>query len=274
MSVDAGLFQAGSVPDGYREHLQPVIFAPWAQRLIDWAGLGPGQTVLDVAAGTGVVTRAAAGRVGASGRVIASDISSGMLAHVSSGLDPSGAAVQILECSATELRLEDDSVDAVLCQQGLQFFPDRPAAAREMRRVLRPGGTVALAVWLSGTPLEPFDTYGRVLEEHGVAESFPRAYDVTSFAMSEDEVEQVLLAGGFTDVQLSVQQLELAWPSPRAAAIGITGTPHAPALSALDQQLRDAVVAAVGERFTDAESGAPARHVMTAVLARADVGSA
>jgi ubiquinone/menaquinone biosynthesis C-methylase UbiE len=99
-----GLFGSGSVPDGYGEDLEPVIFRPWASRLIDFVGVRPGEAVLDVAAGTGVVARAAAARVGAGGRVIASDISSGMLAQVNREVGPDAAPIETLECSALHYR--------------------------------------------------------------------------------------------------------------------------------------------------------------------------
>ncbi|MGH3026123.1 MAG: methyltransferase domain-containing protein, partial [Gaiellaceae bacterium] len=100
--------------DGYREYLEPVIFRPWAELLLDFVGVDEGQTVLDVAAGTGVISRAAAVRVGPGGRVVASDVSAAMLAHVPDGF-PDGQALQMLECSATALTLPDASVDIVLC---------------------------------------------------------------------------------------------------------------------------------------------------------------
>lgn len=268
MDNSAGPFESGSVPDGYREHLQPVIFEPWASRLIDFIGLAPGGVALDVASGTGVVARGAAARVGATGRVIASDISPAMLAHVAIGVDPTGAPVETLQCSATDLRLADSSVDVVLCQQGFPFISDRAAAAREMRRVLRAGGTAGVAVWLAGARLEPFETYAEVLRAQGVEEPFLRAFDTGRFKMSVGEVEAVLVAGGFTKVRVVTEELDLAWPSPAAAALGITGTPYAAALATLDPQAQRRLMGELRERFTDGD-GTAARHVMTAVLGRA-----
>jgi ubiquinone/menaquinone biosynthesis C-methylase UbiE len=260
-------FGSASVADGYRQHLQPVIFEPWAQRLLDFVGLAPGQIVLDVASGTGVVARAAAARTGPGGRVIASDISPGMLAHVATGADPHGAKIETLECSATELRLPDASVDVVFCQQGFPFIPDRVAAAHEMRRVLRPGGKAGAAVWLAGARQEPFETFTEVLQAQGVPEPFPKAYQRDQRSMSVDAVRQALEEGGFRAVEVVTQELEPAWASPGAAAMAILGTPYAPAVAALDSAAQQRLLAALRSRLTGAD-GKLVRQVMTAVLGK------
>ena len=265
--TEAGPFESTSVPEGYRQHLEPVIFIPWARRLIEFVRLDPDQVVLDVASGTGVVARAAAHCVGVGGRVIASDISPAMLAHVTTELADNMAEVQTLECSATDLLLPDGSVDVVLCQQGFPFIPDRVAAAKEMHRVLRPGGRIGVAVWLSGARLDPFETYVEVLKEEGIPEPFPRAYDVARFTMSVDEVEQVLIEGDFRQVDVIIEVLELEWDSPEAAALGIAGTPFGPSVNAVNLAQQRKVMSTLRQRMTS-EAGATVRHVMTAVLGR------
>lgn len=263
----SGAFESGSVPDNYRRHLEPVIFEPWARRLISLVGLAPGSAVLDVAAGTGVVTRAAATAVGPTGSVIASDISPGMLAQLEKRIDRLGAPVEIRVCSATELTVDDAAVDVVLCQQGLQFVPDRVGAAREMRRVLRAGGRVGVAVWSSSAPSEPFETYGRVLEAAGLDEPFPGAFRRRERDMSADQVELTLTTGGFADVEVRVEELELVWGSPDAVVLAVDGTPFGATIAALEPERRDAIRAALRDAFTDA-NGDPRRCVTTAVLGR------
>ncbi|PZS08637.1 MAG: hypothetical protein DLM70_02465 [Chloroflexi bacterium] len=266
MNESGGIF-TGSVPDGYRQHLQPVIFEPWAHRLLDFVGLMPGQTVLDVATGTGVVARLAAERVGAGGRVIASDIGPGMMAQMAGDEDPAAAPVETLECPATAIRVSDASVDVVLCQQGLPFIPDRVGAAREMRRVLRAGGRVGVAVWLTDAPLEPFECYGRVLQAEGVPEPFPHAYSEghSPLTMSVSEVKEALNASGFSDVVVTTERLELSWPSVEAAGLGIQGTPYGPALAGLDADSQSRVMAALAKAMSS-EDGALRPQVMTSVL--------
>jgi SAM-dependent methyltransferase len=133
---------AGTGPEIYAEHLVPAVFAPWAPVLLDAAAVGIGHTVLDVACGTGVVAVAAAERVGRSGAVTGVDINPGMIA-VAARTD----GVRWTQADAARLPFPDGAFDRVLCQAGLQFVPDRLGALREMRRVLRPGGRVALLVW-------------------------------------------------------------------------------------------------------------------------------
>src|SRR5829696_3510380 len=138
----------------YERQLVPVMLAPWAARLIDLAEVQPGQHVLDVACGTGVVTRLAAERVGTAGRVVGLDINPDMLSVARPLAPVGGATVEWLEASALEIPLPDAAFDVVLCQHGLQQFPDRPAALGEMRRVLAPGGRLGLCVWsrIEGSP--------------------------------------------------------------------------------------------------------------------------
>jgi ubiquinone/menaquinone biosynthesis C-methylase UbiE len=123
------------------------ILGPWAPLLVNAARPAAGERVLDVACGTGVIARIVAERVGPSGRVIGVDLNPGMIRVARSLPAPIGAPIEWLERSALDLRLEDASFDVVLCQQGLQFFPDKALALREMRRVLDHGGRLALSVW-------------------------------------------------------------------------------------------------------------------------------
>jgi len=123
------------------------ILGPWAPPLVDAARVAEGERVLDLACGTGVVTRIAAQRAGARGHVTGVDLNSGMIAVARSLPRPEGAPIEWLEGSALAIPLRDAAVSVVLCQQGFQFFPDKPLAMREMRRVLEPGGRLALSVW-------------------------------------------------------------------------------------------------------------------------------
>jgi SAM-dependent methyltransferase len=125
----------------------PAVTAGWAADLVERAGLRRGERILDVACGTGVVARAAAGRVARAGHVAAIDINAGMLAIARSLPAGRGAGIGWFEGSALRLPFRAGSYDVVLCQLGLQFFPDRPAALAEMRRVLVTGGRLGLSVY-------------------------------------------------------------------------------------------------------------------------------
>src|SRR6516164_10602557 len=139
----------GNVPENYQRYLVPSIFGPWAKDLVEIAGLKPGERVLDIARGTGIVARTAALTLGSGGGIIGLDVSAPMLAAARSAAAAEGLSIKWQEGSAVKLALIDATCDVVLCQQGLQFFPDRPAALREMHRVLRSGGRLVLSVWTS-----------------------------------------------------------------------------------------------------------------------------
>jgi ubiquinone/menaquinone biosynthesis C-methylase UbiE len=122
--------------------------APAQQRLLDLAALQPGERVLDVACGTGLVTFPAADAVGRSGAVVATDISDAMVAHIRDEASRRGYAhLTAHRMDAEALDLPPGSFDAALCALGLMYVPDPLAAMKEMTRMLRPGGRCVAAVW-------------------------------------------------------------------------------------------------------------------------------
>ena len=135
----------GDAAADYQQFLVPAIFERWAAMLIGVADLQDGDRVLDLACGTGVVARTAATRVGPTGRVVGVDVNDAMLT-VARG---SGSEIDYQSADATELPFADAAFDAVVCQQGLQFFPDRLGALHQVRRVLDRGGQATVAVWRS-----------------------------------------------------------------------------------------------------------------------------
>jgi SAM-dependent methyltransferase len=144
--VSSGFQLSGSAPDNYDRYLS-TIMAPFVGALLEEVEVRPGDAVLDVACGTGFAARAAALRMGGHGRVCGIDVNPGMLdtaARVSTELSP---LIQWHEAAADSLPFESASFDAVVCQQGLQFFPDMEAAVEEMARVTKPGGRIAVTVW-------------------------------------------------------------------------------------------------------------------------------
>lgn len=121
----------------------PALFREWCPRVLDAAGVAAGDRVLDVACGTGILARLAADRVGPGGHVTGIDPGRGMLAVAREA----APAVEWLRATAEALPNPDGAFDAVVSQFGLMFFSDRTQALREMRRVLKPDGRIAVAVW-------------------------------------------------------------------------------------------------------------------------------
>jgi ubiquinone/menaquinone biosynthesis C-methylase UbiE len=267
----SSLFKAESVPDGYERYVAGAVFEPWAELLLDTVGLGEGARVLDVASGTGVVARAAARRVGGSGRIVASDFSPAMLARSTAVELPAGsAALEFVEASADALPFEDGAFDAVLCQQGLQFFPAQQQAVDEMRRVLRPSGVVGIAVWARDHPLVPFGVYCEELVAVGAESPFPRAFDVDSYTMGLESVMSLVEGAGFIELHARVAELEVSWPDAATAAAGVYGTPYVAPLNALSAEQRERYDTAVLARFAGpGATGGPVRRQTAAVVVRA-----
>lgn len=137
----------GSAAESYEQYFVPILFEPWADRLIEWADLHEGDRVLDVACGTGIVARRAAQHVGEEGDVVGVDINTAMLAVAEETAADIRPAIEWREADAADLPFPDTSFDVVFCQQALQYFAEQSAALAEMRRVLAPGGRLVLSVW-------------------------------------------------------------------------------------------------------------------------------
>ena len=238
-----------SVPSAYDAYCGPTLFEPWGQVLVDFAGIEAGASVLDVACGTGIVTRLAAQRSGPRGHVLGIDISAPMLS-VARAKPPliDGAPLDFTECSAFELKVADASQDVVICHQGLPFLPDRPAALREMRRVLKKGGTVAVALWVAERPLGLFgaiiDATAKVCPEP----PFPNAYNTASFVMTAQELRDAFEAAGFAEVHLETRERDAVFASMDDVLRTIQGTPFGPAVAKLpadaQAKLREALTTA------------------------------
>jgi ubiquinone/menaquinone biosynthesis C-methylase UbiE len=259
-------FTQVSVPDGYAEYLLSQLFEPWAAVLTARARIRPGQRVLDVASGLGPVARLAAEAAGPGGRVTASDISGAMLAAAAARPAPSGwAPVEYLECPAAAIAADDDSFDVVLCQHGLQFFPDRPAAAAEMRRVARPGGTVALSTWAAERPLGLFGAMNETLLEFGVAEPFPSAFNSGSYRVGLAELRDLMLTAGFHEVSAETVELDATWQTGEAATAALLGTPFGPLVSALPAGTQQQIRARLASKLGASPDGACIRTVSNIV---------
>jgi ubiquinone/menaquinone biosynthesis C-methylase UbiE len=137
---------AGSIPKLYDTLMVPLIFEAYATGLAELvAGFSPG-SVLETAAGSGVVTRALAPRLGAGARYVVTDLNQPMLDYAAARQGPD-RRIEWRQADALHLPFEDDSFDIVCCQFGAMFFPDRVAGYAEARRVLKPGGRFVFSVW-------------------------------------------------------------------------------------------------------------------------------
>jgi len=250
----------------YERYPARYFLGPWAPLLVDAACLKVGEHVLDVACGTGVVTRIAAQRVGPAGRVVGIDLNPGMIAVARSLPAPSGAPVEWLERSALDLRLPDAGFDAVLCQQGLQFFPDKLVALREMRRVLDHGGRLTLSVW---TGIGPYhDAVGDVLARF-VGNAAATKFCSSRQVPTTDELYRLATDAGFSDVEVHVSRLDIHLPRLDQFVLDhLKGTPVAPMIAAASPEVRKKIGASAMEqlrRYADGDGATypEETHVLT-----------
>jgi ubiquinone/menaquinone biosynthesis C-methylase UbiE len=243
------------------------ILGPWAPSLVDAAHLARGERVLDLACGTGVVTRVAAQRVGPQGGVTGVDLNAGMISVARSLPAPDGASIEWREGSALAIPLPDASVDVVLCQQGLQFFPDKALALREMRRVLARGGRLALSVWTSAGVYN--SAVGQALARF-IGEDTAARFCASRNVPAKKELEEFAVAAGFADVNVRVRRMDIHLPNlERLVLEHLAGTPVAAAIAAADPESRRNISVNVMremQRFNDGDGVTypEETHVVTA----------
>lgn len=251
----------GSLASVYEAHLVPLIFESYAAdttaRLVSRAPT----RVLEVAAGTGVVTRALARALPGDVSIVASDLSQPMLDQaMTRGTE---RPVEWRQADAMQLPFDDRSFDAVVCQFGAMFFPDKGKAFSEARRVLRPGGVFLFNVWDSIVENEFADAVTNAMAERFPADP-PRFLVRTPYGyFDRDAIRRDLAAGGFTAAPaLETVQARSRAASPREPALAFCqGTPLRTEIEARDASGLAAATAA-------AESAVAARFGSAAVDAR------
>lgn len=246
MTLPVYAMNRSSFPEMYERLLVEPLFRPWVDSLLQRADLAAGDRVLDLACGTGIVARLAKERLGNSGHVVGIDVSPPML-EVASKIAPN---VEWREGNACALPFGDgETFDAIICQQGLQFFPDKPAAAREMRRVLAPGGRAVMATWC---PLEEVPLFR---ELHGVAERHLGAVVDQRHSFGDARaLESLLTDTGFRDVSLEKLTRTIRFTDPsvllRMNTMALVGMSKASA--ELDDAKRAKLVTAIIEDSSEA----------------------
>lgn len=201
----------GATPaETYQRFFVPSIGAPAADDLISAAGLRPGERVLDVACGTGVVTRRAAERVGARGAVVGLDVNPSMLA-VARSHTPPDVQIDWCEASAESMPFPDAAFDVVLCQMGLQFVPNKLGALREMRRVLNASGRAFVTV--PGPKPRIFAIMTDALARHLSPEA-ASFVDLVFSVHDVDELTGLMRDAGFRDVDVKAKPKTLGLPAP------------------------------------------------------------
>jgi ubiquinone/menaquinone biosynthesis C-methylase UbiE len=208
----------GTPGEIYERDMVPAMFAGWVDVLLDLVEPKPGERLLDVACGTGVVARQALARVGPSGRVVGLDMNPNML-MVARTRAP---GVEWHEGNGMDLPFADCEFDVVVCQQGLQFFPDPTVGLSQMRRVLVSGGRVGLAVWAPIETSPGHHALVKALERH-VNDEAARVMS-SPFDLGEvDALRSRAEAAGFNDVEARTERRECRFPTTEAFTRGVLG---------------------------------------------------
>lgn len=260
---------AGSIPEFYERYLVPLIFEPYAVDIAIRLAEAQPKQVLETATGTGVVTRAMAVRLPASTRITATDLNQPMLDHAKKR-QPADARIEWKSADAQALPFAEQSFDAVVCQFGAMFFPDKVQAYREARRVLKRGGRFLFSVWDRISTNEFADVVTQAL-----AQVFPD--DPPRFLVRTPhgyhDVERIradLKAAGFVDISIAAVDERSKAPSPHDPAVAYCqGTPLRSEIEARDASRLEEATAkaaeAIAKRFGNgAVDGRIRAYVVTA----------
>jgi SAM-dependent methyltransferase len=206
-NVPQELVEAGR---GYESLFVPALFEQWTKHLIEGAGIREGSRVLDIACGTGILARNALSRTGPGGKVVGVDSAPGMIAAAKE-IEPN---IDWILCSAESLELDDETFDCVISQFGMMFFQDRQKSVEEMFRVLKPSGSLAIAVWNSVEQNPAYADIIAVLQEQvgtAAADALRQPYSLGN----TDEVIDVLDNSGFIGIKVETRVEPARFPSSR-----------------------------------------------------------
>jgi len=250
----------------YDQYFGPAMFIPSSKGLLELAAPSAGQRVIDLACGSGVVTELIANAVGSDGSVVGLDFSPPMLG-VAGAKQISGAPVEWIEANVAEIPFPDASFDLATCQHGVQFFPDPLACAKEVKRVLKPGGRFAFTVWANKSehPLMEamFESISKRLGVPIEATAKPFMFGPLA------DLASLLSNAGYREIQEETKSFQVTFPqSDRWAQLSVMGAAAAiPAfqdLSADDRaDLIPGVASDIGDMIKDYTDGDTVVFTMT-----------
>jgi ubiquinone/menaquinone biosynthesis C-methylase UbiE len=256
----------GKIPEHYERYLGPLLFEPFADDLVRRLSVHDDMRILEVACGTGIVTRRLVEKLAGRGSIVATDLNEAMYAHARTRLPRRGDATW-RHADGTSLPFETKSFDVVICQFGLMFFSDKAAGAREAFRVLKPGGLYLFNVWdtLEQNPVPR-------LTHETVASFFPsdppKFYAVPFSYHDVTAIEALLRDTGFEAIRIERVAKDGTSASAAEAAIGlIEGNP---VLGEIMQRRPDALAeikAAVATRIARELGDHPVRAPLRAIVA-------
>ncbi|CAN5281660.1 class I SAM-dependent methyltransferase [soil metagenome] len=263
MTDNAARF-VGNVPEFYDRGLGPIIFVDYAADIARRVGALKPARVLETAAGTGIVTRALRDALSADAQLTATDLNPPML-DVAATKIRSGERVVFQAADAQALPFVDASFDAVVCQFGIMFYPDKPKSYREVHRVLAPGGRYVFNVW-DAHRYNPFGRIGHEVSAKLFPNDPPQFYSVPFSCAAIDPIKQALLDAGFTDVAIAVVTVQKEVPDVGVFARAmVLGNPLAEQIRGRGGDTEKAVQA-IGQELRRDLGDNPARMAIQAIV--------
>jgi ubiquinone/menaquinone biosynthesis C-methylase UbiE len=264
MRSDAASF-IGNIPEHYDSGLGPMIFADYAADIARRAAAGNPARVLETAAGTGIVTRQLRNLLPPGAHLTATDLNAPMLEVARTKFGP-GEQVDLRPADAVALPFTDGAFDAVVCQFGVMFFPQKDASYREVHRVLGPGGRFLFSVWDS----HQYNPFARIA--HETAARFfpadpPQFYTVPFSYHRIDPIKESLIDAGFADINVAVVALEKEIPDATRFARGLVhGNPLIDQIRARGGVDPDRVVDALAQALRQDFGADPGRMPLQAIV--------
>lgn len=241
----------GSAPEIYERTMVPLWFGRWAEALMELAAPRPGESVLDVACGTGVTTRLAKRMVGEEGDVDGLDINAPMLERAKELA--SGLSINWIESDVCKSELPVEKYDLIISQHGYHYFPDKPAALNEFFRMLAPNGRIAFSVWDGHSAYT--EVLCSVIEKHISAEVAAKQRSQRE-TPSGAELAQSAEKAGFSDATFQRQELMIRVPlAPEFVPLHLGSMPIAAAFQALSDTEKSRLIGDVEEAMAEYVDG-------------------
>lgn len=234
---------ANNGPEIYERYMVPLWFGRWAEALVESIDLNESEDVLDVACGTGVATRLVKDKVGLKGRVDGLDINASMLSkarEIATGLD-----INWIESDVSNTELPSGTYDSIISQHGYHYFPDKPAALSELRRLLKPGGRIAFSIWDGHSP---YTLAICAAVEKFISPEIAERQSSQRITPSAEELQNQVSTAGFLEVEVIRQELMIDVPLAREfVPIHLCSMPIANAFLALDETTKEALISNVSD---------------------------
>lgn len=243
----------GNAAEFYDKLPARYLLGPWSKGLVDAAQLQPNDRVIDLACGTGVVTREAAERLGEDGHITGLDLNEGMLAVAREYPKTSACEIRWIKASALDTGLTEATYDVALCQQGLQFFPYPLQALAETHRILKESGRLCFSIWAQSGPYnDAVADAVRIHIDNETAQRFLQSRDVPSAS----ELRQLFIAAGFREVNVACVERRNRLPSiAEFVAEHLLGVPIADRVRQLSEAQRLALGADAANRMSQFADG-------------------